>query len=107
MSRHALAALTITERLEQMELDMTAVHDAVAKLADRLDRLEQLVDERDESHVIAVGEQTDRIDALMSRLRDEPAASQQRQTDHTSAPVNQSSEDLFDPNARQPNNLMS
>ena len=69
--QHARLVLTISERLEQMELDMSAVHDAVARLSDRLDLVEQLIKDRDESHVAAVSAQVERIDTLLTELKDE------------------------------------
>jgi septal ring factor EnvC (AmiA/AmiB activator) len=71
MPHHARLALTLSERLEQMELDMTAVHDAIARLADRLDAVEQLIKDRDESHVAAISTQVERVDTLLTSLKDE------------------------------------
>lgn len=71
MPHHARLALTLSERLEQMELDMTVVHDAIARLADRLDAVEQLIKDRDESHVAAVSVQVERLDTLLASLKDE------------------------------------
>lgn len=71
MSQHARLALTLSERLEQLELDMSAVHDAVARLADRLDLVEQAIRERDQSHVNALSTQVDRVDKMLTFLRDE------------------------------------
>ena len=50
---------------------MSAVHDAVARLSDRLDLVEQLIKDRDESHVAAVSAQVERIDTLLTELKDE------------------------------------
>lgn len=71
MPQHARLALTLSERLEQLELDMSAVHDAVARLADRLDLVEQALAERDKSHVDALSAQVDRADRMLAFLRDE------------------------------------
>jgi hypothetical protein len=71
MPHHARLALTISERLNQVELDMTAVHDAIARLADRLDAVEQLIKDRDESHVAAISTQVERVDMLLAGLKDE------------------------------------
>jgi uncharacterized protein YdcH (DUF465 family) len=73
MPHHARLALTLSERLGQMELDMTVVHDAIARLADRLDAVEELIKDRDESHVAAVSAQVERVDALLASLKDELA----------------------------------
>ena len=51
--------------------DMTAVHDAVMKLTERLDLLEQRIDARDASHRDAVAAQVDRVDTMLRRLGDE------------------------------------
>lgn len=74
MSQHARLALTITERLDQMELDMSAVHDAIARLSDRLDLVEQAVKDREQSHVDAISAQVDRADQMLALLRDEGAS---------------------------------
>lgn len=71
MPQHARLALTLNERLDQMELDMSAVHDAVARLADRLDLVEQAITERDKSHVDALSAQVERADRMLAFLRDE------------------------------------
>jgi hypothetical protein len=71
MPQHARLTLTISERLEQVELDMSAVHDAVARLSDRLDLVEQLIKDRDDSHVAAVSAQIERVDTLLADLKDE------------------------------------
>jgi hypothetical protein len=50
---------------------MSAVHDAVARLADRLDLVEQAIQERDKSHVDALSAQVDRADQMLAFLQDE------------------------------------
>lgn len=77
MPQHARLALTITERLDQLELDMSAVHDAVARLADRLDLVEQAISERDKSHVDALSAQVERTDRMLAFLRDENTQAEQ------------------------------
>lgn len=50
---------------------MSEMYDAIARLAERLDQVEQAVQvgvDRHESHVAAVAEQTDRVDALLAKL---------------------------------------
>lgn len=80
LARHARADLTIAERLDQLEIDMTAVHDAVGTLAGRLDQIEQLLDERDASHAAVVQAQVERADGLIARLKQEQPAGQAPET---------------------------
>jgi ribosome assembly protein YihI (activator of Der GTPase) len=101
MTRHARLVLTIGERLEQQELDMTAVHDAIARLSDRLDVVEQVIRERDQSHVDAVAAQVGRMDNLLAELRDEVPNNSQHAAD-TESPA----ENLFEPTGQQ-SGLMS
>lgn len=71
--RHAQANLTIADRLEQLEMDMTAVHDAVGQLAAKLDQVEQLVAQQSASHIAVIQAQVDRVDQLITQLRgDQP-----------------------------------
>lgn len=84
MPQHARLALTITDRLNQMELDMSAVHDAVARLADRLDLVDQAIRERDTSHVDALSAQVERADQMLAFLRDESVS--EPSTAHVSVP---------------------
>jgi hypothetical protein len=56
---------------------MTAVHDAVAKLTERLDLLEQRIEARDMSHRDAIATQADRVDTMLRRLDDKPDAHQE------------------------------
>jgi predicted nucleic acid-binding Zn-ribbon protein len=81
MPQHARLASTISERLDQVELDMSAVHDAIARLSDRLDLVEQAVKDREQSHVDAISAQVDRADQMLALLRDESAA-QSAVTEH-------------------------
>lgn len=71
MSNHSRAAMTINDRLDQTELDMTVVHDAIATLSERLDLIEEAVRSRDESHRDAIQAQVTRADSLLAALRDE------------------------------------
>jgi signal transduction histidine kinase len=71
MPQHALVALTISERLEQLEVYMTVVHEAITRLAERIDLIEEAVVSRDKSHLDAVEAQIDRADNLLGQLRDE------------------------------------
>jgi hypothetical protein len=70
-----------------MELDMSEVHDAVARLADRLDLVDQAIRERDTSHVDALSAQVERADQMLAFLRDESAPEQSAElaTDHPTA----------------------
>lgn len=70
-SRHARVDLTIADRLEQLEIDMTAVHEAVGQLADKLNQIEQLINERDADHSAVVQAQIERADSLIERLKQE------------------------------------
>lgn len=50
---------------------MSEMYDAIARLADRLDQVEQAIQvgvDRHQSHIAAVAEQADRVDALLARL---------------------------------------
>lgn len=55
---------------------MTAVHDAVGQLANKLDQIEQLITERDVSQAAVVQAQVERVDTLIDRLRGEQPAEQ-------------------------------
>ena len=85
MAQHARADITLYDRLVNLELDMTAVTEAIDRLAQRLDELEDLVAQRDQSHCDAVQAQISRLDNLAARLRDEPAGSSGRQAPELTA----------------------
>ena len=85
MAQHARLDLTIDQRLINLELDMTAVHEAIDRLAQRLDELTDLVEQRDKSHYDAVQVQIDRLDTLTARLRDEPVSTGGHQAPETTA----------------------
>lgn len=71
MPQHSRLSLTIDERLSQLELDMSAVHDALARLSDRLELVMQAVTEREKSHVEVLDAQVQQVDAMLATLRDE------------------------------------
>jgi chromosome segregation ATPase len=85
MAKHALENLSLYERLIKLEQDMSAVHEAVNQLAQRINELEILMQQRDDSHVEAVNEQIARTDGLITRLRDESAGSREHQAPESSA----------------------
>lgn len=87
MSNHSRAAMTINDRLDQTELDMTVVHDAIASLADRLDLIEKAVVSRDESHRDAIQTQVNRADNLLAALRDEAPQEESHQAPEVPADV--------------------
>jgi hypothetical protein len=76
MPKHSLENLTLYGRLVNLELDMTAVHDAINRLAGRIDELAAIVAQREQSHIESVNAQIDRADTLIARLRDEPTEHQ-------------------------------
>lgn len=96
MPQHARLTLTLSERLYQLELDMSAVHDAVARLADRLDLVEQALAERDKSHVDTISAQVDRADQMLAFLRDESVQDDGPVTEH-GAEVDPSAPTSHDP----------
>lgn len=83
MAQHARLDLTIDQRLVNLELDMSVVHDAIDQLSQRLDELEDLVAQRDQSHRDAVQAQIDRLDNLATRLRDEPTTGEHQAEEAT------------------------
>lgn len=95
MSKHSLEALTLYDRLVNLELDMTAVHDAINRLSGRLDELAQIVAQREQSHIESVNAQIARADSLIAQLRDEPA---EHQVSEVSADPSHA-EGLLDPSA--------
>lgn len=50
---------------------MTIVHDAVSRLAERLDLIEEAIVSRDKSHLDVVEAQINRADDLLAQLREE------------------------------------
>ena len=84
MPKHSLENLSLYERLMNLELDMTAVHDAVDRLAQRINELEILMQQRDQSHIEAVNTQINRTDELLDKLRTESASSVEHQAPETS-----------------------
>jgi hypothetical protein len=81
-----LRNLTLYERLTQLELDMTAVHDAIARLAERVDALESLLQGRDQSHIEAVNGQANQVDDLITKFSDQSAADKHQAPETTADP---------------------
>lgn len=96
-SRHARVDLTIADRLEQLEIDMTAVHEAVGQLADKLNQIEQLINERDADHSAVVQAQIERADSLIERLKQEqpPGEAVESTSEWQEAPVTPSEHGLM------------
>jgi hypothetical protein len=65
---------------------MTAVHDAIARLAERVDALEALLQGRDQSHTEAVNGQADRVDDLITKFSDQPVADKHQAPETTADP---------------------